>query len=161
MEYGQEDQDEETTTKHAQVETIPVEDPTPLDSGTVLIKEVTTLVQLTFDQETAEIVIGWKNQGYNITTMLIMCANYALKTKGTNLISGYERKNTVRFGVRTPSGLCSTFRKATKKYGMNRSELWDACVRTTVRDLRANVKVPLSILIPEPSIWKRINQSGF
>jgi hypothetical protein len=110
----------------------------------------TTLTQLTFDCETAEIVEAWKRQGLNITTVLTLCGWYVVRHAETGLVTGYERSDFRAFGARLPRPLLESARAAAKANGQNLSEFWDACVRTVARDSAAGVRVPLSALLPEP-----------
>lgn len=108
-----------------------------------------SLARLTLDGETSAIIEAWKRQGFNKTTMLIMCAWYAINAE-TELVTDYDRSGFENYGVNTPRPLLVRIDSAAKFYNMNRSEFWDACVRTTVRDAKAGVQVSLSAMIPTP-----------
>ncbi|WFS63819.1 hypothetical protein LF599_06555 [Pseudodesulfovibrio thermohalotolerans] len=120
----------------------------------------TTLTQLTFDVETAEIVEAWKRQGLNITTVLILCGWYVVRSAETKLVTGYERSDFRGFGARLPRPLLEMAKSAAKTHGMNLSEFWDACVRTVARDSAAGALVPLSAILLAPLTRDELMSQG-
>ena len=120
---------------------------------------LTAKIAVTVDAETAEMIGAWKRQLNNITTVLIMCALAALDNEDA-LVTGYERRDFVKYTVVFPVPLLEAIKKAADRHGMNRSEFLDACVRTMAHGSRTGKTVRMSALLPSLCTPEEMEEIG-